>query len=108
LAGLYRPYRLEGFITAGRSMGVLSMAIFTNSWTLLRILCRCHMFDIVLIVKELQICCATYIFWVKVTRYMCSISGAETIGQFTGTCVTFLGQVSWWLCARCRGYAVCI
>jgi len=65
-------------------------------------------FDTVLIVNELQICCATYIFWVKVTRNMRSISGAETVGQFTGTFVTFLGQVSWWFCARCRGYAVCI
>jgi hypothetical protein len=64
------------------------------------------MYLIVLIVNDLQVYCATYIFWVKVTRNMCSISGAETVGQFTDTCVTFLGEVNWWLRARCRGYAV--
>jgi hypothetical protein len=41
---------------------------------------RHQLSEFVLIVPKLRTCLATYIFWVKVTRNVCAISGTETVG----------------------------
>jgi hypothetical protein len=64
---------------------------------------RHQLSEFILVIPELRPCLATYIFWVKITRNVCAISGTEAIGQFTGTRVTFLGEVSRWFCAWSRG-----